>query len=1032
MGDSDMKKSLAEKAFAVFALTAALLLACGIILTGVENYISQRNESAAIQSRMQEVPDIIQNDEENAAQATESFDANGISKANTLAYMFRKHPALGSSDTVLARYAKAMKLGNLLILDRTGEIKAAAQKTEIDFTRARYNELRTVFTSGKASEPFNVTTGEVKTRYYAARISDDAEAVVLMDPADLDAQLSEINSWESILSVLNNGSLEKACAISSQNDTFLWYPEKELIGKNVMAAGVDPDKVVDGMTSRMTISGRTYYCGVRYIDTKKAYVVCMIPEKTYFLSGMFAVFVTLFGIFAAFTVVAFYSAERVKEVVLEDGMTEAGTGTVSHREVRKAVARATRGRLRSLSAVGVIIVFLLGFYLQTLCSLSRTSITGRQTLDSIAETLKDNQQDITDLTEDYNSRNLNKARTAAMILSWDPQLKSHGELTELANALDVEYIILFDKNGRETASSNSYVNFEISSDPADQSYEFRKILDGVEYVIQKPQNDQLSGQFRQYIGCLMTDDNGAADGMLQIAVYPERLEKLLASTGLDAVLSGVHAEDNGFAFAVAKSDGTFSWYPDSTMIGQKASDFGLQDSQKNGNFSGYITIAGTRYFASCLDAEKNYIFICSPKTQLAFNRMLFGSVSAACATAGLLIIYFFVVMLYHRDMESEEVPADNESMIDVVSADGTIKKSEAASKRWSDKSIPWAERTAEQKTGTVFYGIMCILAVLICLAVLLQNRLFDKNSIFRYIISGQWQKGFNVFSMTACVLAVCVVVTAMVAISFLLMVLANSLDARGETVVRLIRSFLKYVIVIGLLFYCLSLFGVNATALATSAGILTLVIGIGAKDLFTDILAGLFIIFEGEFQVGDIVTVGDFRGTVQEIGIRTTKIMDGGGNVKVFPNSTVNGVINMTRRHSFCVVDVGVEYKESLERVESVLSKELPKLAKKFPTILEGPFYKGVTQLGDNSVSIRIIAKCNESDRLQLQRDLNRAVLLIFKQNDISIPYPQIVVNQPTVFREATRREKTEADKYNKQQKEESKNTFATDADGGH
>ena len=93
-----------------------------------------------------------------------------------------------------------------------------------------------------------------------------------------------------------------------------------------------------------------------------------------------------------------------------------------------------------------------------------------------------------------------------------------------------------------------------------------------------------------------------------------------------------------------------------------------------------------------------------------------------------------------------------------------------------------------------------------------------------------------------------------------------------------------------------------------------LVIGLGAQSLVADILAGMFIIFEGEFQVGDIVTVGDWRGTVVEIGIRTTKIQDGGQNIKIISNKDVCGVINMTRDYSYAWVDLGIEYGESLER----------------------------------------------------------------------------------------------------------------------
>ena len=116
--------------------------------------------------------------------------------------------------------------------------------------------------------------------------------------------------------------------------------------------------------------------------------------------------------------------------------------------------------------------------------------------------------------------------------------------------------------------------------------------------------------------------------------------------------------------------------------------------------------------------------------------------------------------------------------------------------------------------------------------------------------------------------------------------------------------------------------------------------------------------------MGDIVTVGDWRGTVVEIGIRTTKIQDGGRNIKIISNKDVCGVINMTRDYSYAWVDLGIEYGESLERVENVLEQEFPNIRKRLPGIIDGPFYKGVVALADNSVNIRVMVLCSEGDRM--------------------------------------------------------------------
>ena len=185
----------------------------------------------------------------------------------------------------------------------------------------------------------------------------------------------------------------------------------------------------------------------------------------------------------------------------------------------------------------------------------------------------------------------------------------------------------------------------------------------------------------------------------------------------------------------------------------------------------------------------------------------------------------------------------------------------------------------------------------------------------------------------------------------------------------------------------------DAANLIASAGVLSLVIGFGAQSLVKDIIAGLFIVFEGEFRVGDIVTINSYRGTVMDIGLRTTKIMAADGNIKIYNNSDISGVVNMTKETSIASITVGIEYGEDLDFVEKVLERELPNLAKKNPAILEGPMYGGVNELGQDSVNLVISAKANEKDVYGVKIFMNREILRIFKENNINIPFANVTVS---------------------------------------
>ena len=405
---------------------------------------------------------------------------------------------------------------------------------------------------------------------------------------------------------------------------------------------------------------------------------------------------------------------------------------------------------------------------------------------------------------------------------------------------------------------------------------------------------------------------------------------------------------------------------------------------------------------------------------MAGNRLPL-TVASGIASLLALLILFVLLTFSRKEPEKETAGADPEEGQTLSGLqEQSARKVTSAASRWQNTAIDWEKKTLEQQILVVYKSLLAVLAVAICIAVLFQDKFFDSQSIFRFVLSGDWAHGFNIFAFTCSLLLICVGSVITMAAQKVLSLLARTFGAKGETICRLLQNFLKYISVLALLFYCLSLFGIDTATLLASAGILTLIVGLGAQTLVSDILAGLFIIFEGEFQVGDIVTIGDWRGTVVEIGIRTTKILDGSGNIKIISNSDVTGVINMTREYSYSWVDVGIEYGESLERVESILADEFPKIRERIPKILDGPFYKGVVSLGDNSVNIRIMVLCAEGDRVQMERDLNREMKLIFDRHNISIPYPQLVLNRPPKFQEATAWEKYKSDKFAQEQRDAS------------
>ena len=214
------------------------------------------------------------------------------------------------------------------------------------------------------------------------------------------------------------------------------------------------------------------------------------------------------------------------------------------------------------------------------------------------------------------------------------------------------------------------------------------------------------------------------------------------------------------------------------------------------------------------------------------------------------------------------------------------------------------------------------------------------------------------------------------------------------TAVKLIKSLTKYLIFIVAILLCLRAWGVDTTTLIASAGILSLIIGLGAQSLIADIIAGLFMVFENDFEVGDIVVIDGWRGTVTEIGMRTTKLIDYRGNIKIVNNSKISTVINQSKKTSVALCYIGVEYGDDLSRIELVIRDNIDRVRDHIPQIINGPFYKGVDSLGESSVNLLFMADCKEEDLFIVQRAMNREWKIVFDENHINIPFPQVTVSQ--------------------------------------
>ena len=242
------------------------------------------------------------------------------------------------------------------------------------------------------------------------------------------------------------------------------------------------------------------------------------------------------------------------------------------------------------------------------------------------------------------------------------------------------------------------------------------------------------------------------------------------------------------------------------------------------------------------------------------------------------------------------------------------------------------------------------------------------------------------------------ILLAMFAVEGLLIFLLNLLkpkNNRARTLVSLIKNMLRYAVILAAICIALTMFNVDIVTILAGLGILALIIGFGAESLIADIVTGMFILIDNQYNVGDIIEVEGFRGTVTEINVRSTVLTDVGGNVKIINNSDMKNVLNRSDNFSKSVSDFAIPYETDLEELE----KKIPDLLEEIyqnnqPLMKAKPDYLGLNKLDDSAVVLRFTVDVAEGDIFAGARALNHDLFIGMRKLGIEVPFPQLDLHQ--------------------------------------
>jgi small-conductance mechanosensitive channel len=217
---------------------------------------------------------------------------------------------------------------------------------------------------------------------------------------------------------------------------------------------------------------------------------------------------------------------------------------------------------------------------------------------------------------------------------------------------------------------------------------------------------------------------------------------------------------------------------------------------------------------------------------------------------------------------------------------------------------------------------------------------------------------------------------------------------RTATIMGLMGNIVNYAISFIMVLMILAVFHVPFAPMLAGAGVVGLAIGFGAQSLVKDIITGFFIIFEDQFAVGDVIQTGSFKGTVDEIGLRVTRIKSWTGEIHIIPNGSIVEVTNFSINNSIAVVDISVAYEMNIEKAMEIIKDTVYEISLHDENILKEPEVLGIQSIAAAGVIIRVTCECKPNQQYSVARQMNAEIKKSFDANGIEIPYPRIVSYQ--------------------------------------
>jgi len=955
-----------------------------------------------------------------------------FNKLKALSLALEDKEDVEAARELLDEFTRINKAEELVMYDRTGKVLyRTGESQQLDLSQETIQKLLSPDTFETMDERLVWNDRYRDIMFSSAFVNNDLQNVfswnahggewtlVVRDaPTDVEKEAAEYFDWRTVVRKITIGKNGCLLALDASDGTILSWKDRKAEGQpfealeiringNVPTGTEDLKNAFTGedRTTEIRIGSETYLAA--RVDEPYLLMLELIPigeiqEKAFSSAGtltLLMMFIT--GICAGY---AFFHIKDKEE-------------TVWKKKKGFDWDHNLASKLKVITIVAMALVFLGGLYLEALSVYAATFSYSRGKVTRVVDLLEKNQATVDKLQQWYDEEYVTRCKLVRSILEHTEKEKMTREfLDKLCECLEIRTISVYDAGGKRTDSNSLRKRTVIPADsPA------AVLLEGRESFVGAREKDEISGETLQTIGVPLWNQDETIGGMILIEADSNELERIRANLGFESVFEQISLTDGTFVLVIDDKELMVKYVGEVEngifknslngydYTGLRASDMGINENLLLDHYNGEMFVLKNRYFASARRVGDYYFLVMRPPVTVADNHMT----PIILSVVGTLVYMCLLFLVSTRGRKTErvstedspEAPEDVNPVSDgeeekkhrdddvLVMLNSIVnKKKPYFEERWPEDSVRWKDRTPEEK----FIFFLKISIILVLAALLLHAMISGENSVWYYCISGEWNSGINLYSITTCVIDITLLLVIKMVLHKLLYWIARAVRAKGETICHLLNSFSAYLLAITGIFLCLANFGVDLTTLSLTGGVLGVIFGIGCQHIVADILAGILMTFEGVVHVGDFVSYNGQYGVILSIGVRTTQLV-WFSETTVVRNNDFKNYINMpSEKTDRVTTSLFVDLSESIERVESILEEELPLIHDKLCEIsgseVGGPKYRGVSKITETSFVLSFAIYCKGMYYGWLQRQLNRELKMMCERRGIRIGMSQIFI----------------------------------------